>query len=167
LSWFESRPGSVFFFEFSMTLLTSITALALVGFLAGCGGPTAKLADDEEPPWTFQTPGQLRDRITNASMIVDFKIRDHAMARVALDACGSDYPAIAFDAISNITEFHVRDQAATDCARVLDDRGDRKSADKMAGQIADFAAADQLRSYLAQRPLRDQAAWNLGATTQN
>lgn len=152
-----------------MTLLTSITALALVGFLAGCGGPSAKMgdADDDEPHWTFQTSSELRDRLTNAGEIVDFKIRDHAMSRVAVDACGSDFPAIAFEAISHITEFRVRDQAATDCARVLDDRGDRKSADKMAGQIADFAAADQLRSYLAQRPPRDQAAWNLAPTTQN
>ena len=148
--------------EFLISIAIGIVALFA---LSGCKASTT--ISDDEPDWTFQTPGQLRDRLTNAGQIIDFKLRDQAMARVAVDACGSDTPDIAFEAIGDITEFQLRDQAATDCARVLDGRGDRPAADKMAGQVTDFTARDRLRSWLAARPPRDQAAWSLPPTTQN
>jgi hypothetical protein len=147
-----------------MELLISIViAIVAVGALSGCKGSSTQIGDDE-PQWTFQSPSELKDRMNNASQIIDFKLRDTAMARIALDAAGSDLPAIAFDAVGSITDFHTRDQAATDCARILDGRGDRTSADKMAGQVTDFTARDRIRSWLADHPPR---SWNPTPATQN
>jgi hypothetical protein len=149
--------------EFLISIVICIVALLA---LNGCKSASTTISDDE-PEWTFQTPGQLHDRLNNAGQIIDFKLRDQAMARVAIDAAGSDAPGIALEAVGNITEFQTRDQAATDCAQVLDGRGDRPSADKMAGQVTDFTARDRIRSWLAARPPRDRAAWSMPPATQS
>ena len=77
-------------------------------FLSGCHGATATISGDT-PDWTFQTPSQLRERMSDAGQIVNFKTRDQAMARIALDAAGSDVPEVAFMAIQSITEYPARD----------------------------------------------------------
>ncbi len=148
--------------EFLISIVVCVVAVVVI---AGCQSQSTTISEDE-PEWTYQTPGQLKDRMNNAGQIIDFKLRDQAMARVAVDAAGSDAPGIALEAVGNITEFQIRDQAATNCAQVLDGRGDRPSADKMAGQVTDFTARDRIRGWLAARPPRDRAAWSLPATTQ-
>jgi hypothetical protein len=117
---------------------------------AMCAGLNAA-GCQEHKPQPRQTPAQLQDRLANARAIDNGNSRDQALHDIAVDAAASRVGDVAIAATSSITSTSMRDDTAEQAAKILDDRSDRASAERVVQMMSDTSRRDAMRSYLASR----------------
>jgi hypothetical protein len=124
-----------------------LSASVVVSLLAGCstppqGGPPAAPAHTE-------TWSQLSNRLKNANQISDFAARNDTLRNLAIDAANQGVADVTVSATESIDRMELRDQTAEQCARLLDERGQRAGAERLADLISDPAARDRVVNFLA------------------
>lgn len=97
----------------------------------------------------IESHAQLENRRQNAEQITNWPARNDALRSVALDAASQGVGEVAVNAAAGIDRLPLRDQTAEQCARMLEERGERSAAEKLAESITDAATRDRVRSYLA------------------
>ena len=117
---------------------------------AMCAGLTTA-GCQEHKPQPRQTPAQLQDRLSNARAIGNTSTRDQALHDIAVDAAASRVGDVAVAATSSINSTAMRDDTAEQAAKILDDRTDRASAERVVQLMSDASRRDAMRSYLASR----------------
>ena len=93
--------------------------------------------------------GQLENRRQNAEQIADRATRNESLRGVALDAASQGVGDVAISATGEIDDPAQRDKTAEQCAEMLDGKGERAAAEKLADSISDPTAKDRVKSYLA------------------
>src|SRR4051812_15649498 len=123
----------------SSTRSFATAVLAVAGLFAGCSHEKSSLSTNQ----FIESHAQLENRRQNAEQISNWPVRNDALRSVALDAASQGVGDVAINATAGIDRPELRDETAEQCARLLEDKGERAAAEKLADSITNAAARDR------------------------
>ena len=131
--------------KWSSTRVLAAAAITATVWVVGCSHEQKSLSTGA----FIESHAQLENRRQNAEQISNGSVRNDALRSVALDAASQGVGDVAINATAEIDRPSLRDETAEQCARLLEDMGERAAAEKLADSISDTEARDRVRSYLA------------------